>query len=119
MTPVQNATLHWLAQGETGRSSETMAFWLAFGIKPSDASHPLDPADFDRCLRLLARAPELRPRLQQMDVLDRYWAALVKRWDDVEACHLDEVGLGWTKARSAPKTYDLMQSILDPVENRE
>jgi hypothetical protein len=42
------------------------------------------------------------------------WAALVARWDEVEASHLAEVGLGWTKSQEAPKTYALMDSILWP-----
>jgi hypothetical protein len=44
------------------------------------------------------------------------WAALAPRWDEVEASHLAEVGLGWTKARCAPKTSALMQSILWPEQ---
>lgn len=112
MTPAQQKTLDWLAHGETGISSKTMAFWLAFDIKMKDGCHPLDPADFDRCLRLLDAVPELRPHLANMAKVSPQWARLVKHWADVEQCHLDEVGLGWAKARSAPITYDLMQRVL-------
>lgn len=56
----------WLANGETGTSSETMAFWLAFNIEKEDSGHPYDPADFDRCLRLLEAVPELRKQLPAM-----------------------------------------------------
>lgn len=112
MTPAQQKTIDWLANGETGISSKTMAFWLAFDVKMSDASHPLDPTDFDRCLRLLDAVPEMRPHLPRMAKVSPQWARLVKHWDEVERCHLKEVGLGWTKARSAPETYYLMQRVL-------
>jgi hypothetical protein len=109
--PTERATLEWLANGETGTSSKTMAFWLAFGIRKRDGHQPYDPADLDRCLRLLQEVPALREKLPSMRHLSPQWAALVARWDEVEACHLAEVGLGWTKARSAPKTYALMRAI--------
>ena len=101
----------WLANGERGLSSETMAMWLAMGKLPKWHSHPLDPDDLDRCLKLLEWVPELRAELPRMAGVSRRWAALVANWDRIERSHLDEVGLGWTKARSAPKTYDLMKSI--------
>lgn len=116
MTPAQRKTIEWLASGETGLSSETMAFWIAFDIKREDRHHPLDPADFGRCLRLLEAVPEMRPHLHRMCEVSKPWAAIAARWDEIEACHIEEVGLGWTKARSAPKTYELMGSILEPVE---
>jgi hypothetical protein len=45
--------------------------------------------------------------------LSAEWAALVERWADIERSHLEEVGVGWTKAQSAPRTYELMRGILD------
>lgn len=113
MTPAQRKTLEWLANGETGVSSKTMAFWLAFDIKMEDGCHPWDPADLDRCLRLLDRVPEMRPHLPRMAEISRVWSAMIDRWEEIERCHLDEVGLGWSKARCAPKTYELMHSIID------
>ncbi len=64
------------------------------------------------------KAPGLRPLIPKMAEVSKDWAALVPRWDEVEASHLAEVGLGWTKARSAPKTYELMASILRPERVR-
>jgi hypothetical protein len=101
----------WLANGEKGASSLTMAMYLGFGVMKDDACHPLDPADFDRCLRLLAAVPALREGLTRMADVSPEWAALVARWDEVERSHLGEVGLGWSKARSAPRTYELMKAI--------
>lgn len=115
MSTVEAKVVDWLADGEVGASSKTMAFWLTWQKKIQDGGHPYDPADFDRCLRLLEAAPELRAKLPEMAKVSRYWAALVAHWDDVERSHLDEVGLGWTKARNAPKTYALMQRVLYPT----
>lgn len=113
MTETQNQVVKWLATGCVGLSSKCMAMWLAFGER-AEAYAPADPDDLDRCLKLLDKAPGLRPLIPKMAEVSRDWAALVPHWDQVEASHLDEVGLGWTKARSAPKTYDLMESILRP-----
>jgi len=54
MTPTQSATVAWLAAGDTGLSSETMAYWLGLGTIPGEINHPHDPDDLDRCLQLLA-----------------------------------------------------------------
>jgi len=113
MTPTQSATVAWLAAGDTGLSSETMAYWLGLGTIPGEINHPHDPDDLDRCLQLLAAVPDLRADLGLMAHLSAEWAALVERWADIERTHLEEVGLGWTKAKSAPRTYDLMKSVLD------
>jgi hypothetical protein len=115
MNETQAQVIKWLVHGETGESSKCMAFWLTFGERERWPSYPHDPADLDRCLRLLAQAPGLRADLPKMAELSTEWAALMLRWDEIEASHLAEVGLGWTKARSAPKTYALMDSILRPA----
>jgi hypothetical protein len=108
----QQQVIEWLASGETGTSSKTMAFYLGFGVRPKDASYPLDPADFDRCLRLLEAVPALREQIPRLAMLSPEWERLAKRWDEVEKCHLYEVGLGWSKARKAPVTYALMHEVL-------
>ena len=114
MTPAQRRALEWLANGRTGASSKTLCFWLAFEVRREHPDHPHDPADLDRCLRFLTVVPEARPHLPKIAELSPEWAALVARWDDIERSHLDEVGLGWSKANRAPKTYALMRSILHP-----
>ena len=115
MTETQKQVVKWLATGHVGSSSKCMAMWLAFGER-AEPYAPADPDDLDRCLKLLDKAPGLRPLIPKMAEVSKDWAALVPRWDEVEASHLAEVGLGWTKARSAPKTYDLMASILRPAQ---
>ena len=114
MTETQKQVVKWLATGRVGMSSKCMAMWLAFGER-AEPYAPADPDDLDRCLKLLDKAPGLRPLIPKMAEVSKEWAALVPRWDEVEASHLAEVGLGWTKARRAPKTFDLMASILRPA----
>lgn len=111
MTETQTKVIQWLARGDVGLSSRCMALWLGFGER-SDRSFPSDPSDLDRCLRLLAWAPGLRESLPKMAEVSPKWAALMARWDEIEASHLAEVGLGWAKARNAPRTFALMRSIL-------
>ncbi len=115
MTETQKQVVQWLATGRIGASSKCMAMWLAFGERAGTYA-PADPCDFDRCLKLLDKAPGLRPLIPKMAEVSKDWAALVPRWAEVEASHLAEVGLGWTKARSAPKTYALMATILRPKQ---
>lgn len=109
------AAVQWLACGHRGISSNTM-FQTLTGVDALNGNHPdhpYDPDDLDRCLQLLAAVPELRGKLQQMSAVSPEWAALIAQWDAIEQSHLAEVGLGWTKAGSAPKTYALMRQVLD------
>jgi len=113
MTETQKQVIKWLATGRVGASSKCMAMWLAFGER-AEPYAPADPDDLDRCLKLLDKATGLRPLIPKMAEVSKDWAKLVPHWDKVEASHLAEVGLGWTKANRAPKTYALMASILRP-----
>lgn len=113
---LQAQIAEWLANGETGISSESIALWLGFGVKQTrwgNFNHPHDPDDLNRCLKLLRDVPALRPMLPRMAEVGPVWAALVERWDELEQCQLDEIGIDWCKARSAPRTYALMRSIID------
>lgn len=119
MNETQMQVIDWLANGEVGVSSKSMAMWLAFGKRTGGpfGSHPSDPSDMERCLKLLTAAPGLRKSLAKMAGLSKEWAALVARWDEIEAMLMDEIGLGWTKAKRAPKTYALMQEVINGAEN--
>lgn len=116
MPAYQRATLEWLAGGDTGVSSRTMALWLAFGVadKVWPRSHPADPADFGRCIRLLQTIPFLRRRLHCMGSISAEWRALVARWNDVDAVFEQEAGearLSRFGNWRAPETYALMKEI--------
>lgn len=110
---MKDKILEWFATGQVGLSSKSMA--LAVLEMPQDlewgANHPLDPDDLNRCLLLLEAVPEIRQHMGKIAALSETWRKLVERWDEVEQCFLDEVGLNWSKARRAPKTYELMKEI--------
>lgn len=101
--------LEWFATGRVGASSKAMA--LAAVDVPNDKSHPYDPDDLNRCLLLLEAVPEIRNKMDKVAAMSDTWGKLVARWDEVEQCFLDEVGLNWSKARRATKTYELMKEI--------
>lgn len=114
-----NALMMWLACGARGSSSNAIVTHIT-GIPAGSRyggrmDHPYDPDDLDRCLQLLEAVPLLRVLLPSMASASPSWAALIARWDEIEASHLEEVGLRWTKAHSAPKTYAMMKQALDTV----
>lgn len=115
LTPVQEEVVEWLANGETGLSSMTMAFWLGFRQPYHRSYYPRDPDDLNRCLGLLEVVPLLRPLLPKMAEVSPQWATLIAHWDAIENQFLEEAGLNWVKAKSAPKTYALMRQILHPT----
>lgn len=104
------SALQWLADGERGLSSETMCFWLMVGIRPRrGVYYPLDPPDLNRCLKFLEAVPAARARMDAMRSLSTVWSAFVDSWDEIEGTFLDEAGLNWAKAGSAPRTYALIR----------
>jgi hypothetical protein len=107
VSDLQQQVTIWLAKGQTGLSSLTMAHWLAFAQPYHRSSHPYDPDDLRRCLLLLDAAPLLRPELHLMAEVSTKWAALVARWDDLETLLRSELPSG-----RAPLTYELMQKVL-------
>jgi len=113
-----SAVLHLMAAKQLGQSAQCMAFQL-LSIPTENTSHPSDPADFNRCLRLLNAVPELRERIPHMANVSAYWAAVAKHWDDIEATFLGEVGYDWSKGSKAPVTFKLMKSVLQDVTPRK
>ena len=107
---MKDKVLAWFGTGRTGASSEAMA--LAVCGVPGDDAHPYDPDDFNRCLLFLGAVPEARNHMDRIAALSPTWRRIVSQWGEIEACFLGEVGLDWSKARSAPKTYDLMQKVI-------
>tara|TARA_R110000851_G_scaffold100026_4_gene215447 strand:+ start:130 stop:474 length:345 start_codon:yes stop_codon:yes gene_type:complete len=111
---IEKKILVWIASGETGVSSKAMAF-AAVGIenKGSFGNHaPSDPADFNRCLKLVKEIPEIENHFDTIADLSDDWELLIDRWEEVEKCFLDEVGFDWCNARKAPKTYALMKEVM-------
>lgn len=88
----------WLASDDTGASSQYMAYVLS---TPADAekfdynviknSHPHDPDDFGRCIRLIEAVPEFADRISKMSQHGKEWAVVAANWDEwAELYRLDE-----------------------------
>ena len=102
----------WLHSHDTGLSSEAIFHYMTLGV--TGGSHPHDPADLARCLRLLARFPEWRERLPEMANVGKGWALLLPHWAEVERSFIEEAGGKLPKqfdTWSAPKTYKMMSDI--------
>lgn len=55
---------------------------------------------------------EWRSRIDELAALGPEWAALVPRWDELEAAMRSEFG-----QRTAPKAWRVMRSLLGKVEH--
>jgi hypothetical protein len=103
---IEAKVLRWALTGKTGASSKCMAAHLTGN--ESDGSYPHDGGDFGRCVGLLKAAPELRAILHNMSEVNRYWAALVKDWDTIEALSGDY-----------DKQYKAIQKVIRPIEDKD
>lgn len=101
----------WMLNGKVGASSKAMAAHLCG--QACDGSYPHDPDDLNRCLLFLEAVPEARSELPRMATLNKTWAALVARWDEIEAAFLEEAGRDCCRATRAPNTYRLMREVID------
>jgi len=99
--------VQWLLSDDIGLSSQTMVARFE-GVKDSNHSHPHDPADLGRCLRLLQAVPEYVPRLHEMKEEGPVWAALVDNWEKLEKLYYKEKPTG-----SAPECYKAMREIIE------
>ena len=115
---MKNKILEWFANGRVGSSSKAMACAVA-NMDCSYWAHPSDPDDLNRCLLFLQQVPEAREHLDKLKDKSKYWAALIPRFNEVEKCFLDEVGLNWCKGGRAEKTFKLMKSIFNPIEEKD
>jgi len=102
--------LDWLAQGQPGVSSETMAF-TALGVSRRYASAPSDPSDFNRCLLLVDEVPEVRDAFPRIRALSPKWAAIIDHWDELKELFIGEVGWDWSNGLAAPKTFQRMKDL--------
>lgn len=73
----------WLEYGDTGISSKTIVSKLSpRTLLPVERwHHPIDPADFSRCLQLLEIIPSFRAKLGVMADVSPEWKTLVENWD--------------------------------------
>lgn len=108
---MNDAVKAWMFGDDTGLSSQAIvAFFEGIPAGSWGYSHPLDPADLGRCLRLLAIAPEYKTRLSEMSNASLEWAALIPHWNELESLYQAEFENG-----RAPKCYARMRELLDAV----
>lgn len=110
------SAIRWLANGRRGTSSNTIFTHLT-GVNALDGfggSHPHDPADLCRCIRLLEACPELWERFDQMATVTPVWARLVTHWHEL-AQMLDAEIPGWRNGTHgmASRTYKRMKEIIN------
>ena len=111
-TTVEQRAVAWIRDGRVGMSSRAIHDHM-LGLKAKDGySYPHDPDDLNRCLLLLDLIPEWKSRMPEMAQHSAAWAGLVGRWEEIVATFLEEVGLNWSKGKSAPRTYALMKQAL-------
>lgn len=96
----------WIANGDTGVSSETI--WSVLTGHPVRSTGvPFDPSDFGRCYRLLKVMPSWRGRLSEVVAKHPRWSTLVAHWDELTALYEEESPSG-----TAPKLYARMVALL-------
>lgn len=104
----------WFGMGDTGISSKCLAFEFLINSgrtvsQTYDINAPYDPADLGRCLRLIAIVPAVRSAVDTLAKKNKRWAIAAAVWDEIASLMDKEVGIDWSKGRSAPVTYDMMK----------
>lgn len=107
--------IEWMGGDDTGLSSKAIAMHMT-GAK-SNGSYPHDPADLGRCLRLLEKFPEWKPRIKEMAKYGGVWKRYSDRWEEMREAMESEVGIDWSKGNRAEYTYNLMREIAGNINN--
>lgn len=113
METIETRASKWLLSGDTGASSKALCGWMLHGKAVPRHAHPHDGGDLGRCVRLLDLIPEWKPRIPEMAKHGPYWAALATRWDDLVTT------LAADQSPHHNHTYNLIRSILDPVQKAD
>ena len=110
--------LQWLGRGHgVGESSKAIAL-TALGEMPVNSAYPHDGDDFGRCYQLLVLCPDAQAGLDRLGKDGGpMWQALVPRWNEIRDAWLHDKSLSWPGDKDKYKCYDLMRSILRPVED--
>lgn len=111
---VTQKVLEWMARGETGLSSEAMAYCAA-GIERTGfwtgTEHPHDVSDLRRCFQLVEQVPEVRHYFSDIACLSDQWHAIIGNWDELLSMFQAEAGNKWP-LKSAPKTYERLRELI-------
>lgn len=116
---INENVLNWLASSDTGASSRSIVAWMerdktVLAMNGNYLSHPWDPADLGRCIRLLDIEPSYRERIGEMAGASPVWARLVARWGDLERLYHEAEPSG-----QARECYDLMQELIRARDERQ
>lgn len=117
---LSESALNWLKNGEKGVSSETM-FGAITGIEiQSRGSHPHDPDDFKRCMKLINAIPEWNNELHKVAALSDTWKNIIDNWETL-CLMMEDTLKEWysdppkdgskKKFKAYQKQYDFMQSL--------
>ena len=90
--------------------------WIAaaaLGGVASNPHYPRDPADLRRCLLLLRDVPQAALGLQRLAQASRVWGRLYAKWAALVETLKLEIGEDLPARGMAPKTYDMMRSVID------
>lgn len=115
---IPESVMLWMAGGERGISSETIVSHI-YGLPGPrwGKSHPHDPDDLYRCIKLLQGSPETADRFSEMRTASPEWRTLVDHWDELERLFFSEVPTDryhW----SAPHTYRRMRELFGECQHR-
>lgn len=113
---IPQSVVNWLSCGERGISSDTIvsSIWGLPASARRGQSHPHDPDDLKRCLKLLAASPETKTRFEQMRTVSPEWSALVTNWGVLETLFLEEAhDIEWSSRKPAKKTYAAMKRCIE------
>ena len=108
--PIELRAGLWLASGEIGTSSKTIAwFMLGDADRAGERSAPHDLDDLRRCLILLDRIPEWQARMREMGSQPG-WGRLAERWGELADGFLAESP---DLNGPAPTTGALLSSLIE------
>lgn len=84
--------IRWMATGDTGISSETLAAAYQ-GVENcwAPSNYPHDGGDFGRCYRLLLAVPEVRDGFTFLARTNEVWERLIGRWNDIQHAYLEDL----------------------------
>jgi len=108
---IEMRAIRWLCGDDTGLSSKAILNHM-MGARDADQSYPLDPSDLGRCLRMLRLFPEFKGRMVEMARYGPAWESLSKKWQELELLMINEVGIDWSKGRSARRTFEAIRRAI-------
>lgn len=103
----------WLIHGQTGISSRFIAA-VMLGADPVvdrpywGHTHPIDPADFGRCYKLIEAAPGIQGHLDVLREADATWNAMVDEWQTMTDLYERDRESG-----KSTELYNLMKKLAE------